>query len=240
LPAKILKEMGNPTPEEMKAVSIANRKVSPKRRKHPEPVKKDFNYDIVSNRVLREIGDQEAVAAFLQHDDPRYRELARSLMDKEFDSKSFRALYQRVGLTMVDIIDAFRKYCLDRAVIAIAKGTPTVAQGVIEDASPHMQLCPRCDAHGWVPDVNEEGEDIKRVCPQCDGEKKIRVMGDKDSKKLVFESTGLVKQAPAVAIQQNFNVPPMEQQIKELGDAGRQEESQSQKGSSEDQASWED
>ena len=51
----------------------------------------------------------------------------------------------------------------------------------------------------------ERVEGLARItCPVCDGTKKVRVIGDKAARDLVFESIGLTgKRPPGVAIQQN-------------------------------------
>jgi hypothetical protein len=208
-PKDILKTIVDPTPEQMKEVSEAVIKQHPQRELAESP-----RHRHLARQIYQEMTPEDAIMAFVEHEDPRFRELARSLQDKNLKKRTLQYLYQRVGLTMVDMVDAFQKFHLHRAMIAMAKGMPVVAKGVVEDASPRKEFCPRCDGLGWVPEISKSDEEIQRVCPQCKGDKEIRVMGDKDSKKLLFESTGLIKQAPGVAIQQNFNVAPMETLVK--------------------------
>jgi hypothetical protein len=86
---------------------------------------------------------------------------------------------------------------------------------VAEDAESRMTACSRCDGTGKVNDAIpvSEQEPIVRVCPVCEGTRKMRVIGDNASRDLVFESIGLTgKKGPTIAIQQNFGL------ASELGD----------------------
>jgi phage FluMu protein Com len=157
----------------------------------------------VARRIFSTIGRHEVIESLLHGNDERMMQLVHALMDQKFDKVSFMVLCRRHGITPVDIVDAFRKYKLDQAVIDIARSMPHVAQDTVEDALSSMVLCERCDGKTWVPDVNKEGEEIERKCPMCKGAGEVRQKGDNKSKELIFKSGGLIKDVPGAAVQVN-------------------------------------
>ncbi len=216
-PVALMNSVDNLSVADMRAIAAEKNRKQSEEAQSPLVAKRRENLDLATAaRIYKDIGADEAVEIFTHTNDPRFRELMRTLSDPSYNKMTFQALYHRVGLTSVDIVEACRRYGLDRAVIKLSKRTPEMAENLMEDALPKMEFCPRCDGKGWVPDIDDEdNKAIKRTCPQCEGKCKIRIMGDKESKKMVMDSMGLIKQQPLLAVQNNnFMVPPMEEFVK--------------------------
>jgi hypothetical protein len=137
------------------------------------------------------------------------------LRSPAYADKSIKQLYRKVGLTMFDVVEVFRKYGWARAIVKGAQGAPKVMEGAVEDALPKTEGCPQCNGKGWIFDIDKDKKEVTLDCPKCRAKGTIRIAGDKESKKAVFESIGVLKPPQTnIAIQNNMSVPPMEQLVR--------------------------
>jgi len=168
---------------------------------------KDTPADI-SERIYQTIGKQDIVESFVHTGDDRYLELARSLLDGKHDENTCQQLYKRVGLSSLDVIEAFRRYKLDQAIINIHQEIPTVSKDLMEDAKSYSDLCPRCEG---LTTVKVAGQDEE--CPRCGGCGIIKMKGDSRAREMAFKATGMI-QDKVISINQNFGpMQPMDQVI---------------------------
>jgi hypothetical protein len=192
-----------PSKEEFLATPVR----TPAQMREVKNTRKDTPADI-SERIYEAIGHKDLVESFVHTGDDRYVELARSLLDGKHDNSTFQQLYKRVGLTSLDVIEAFRRYKLDQAIINIHQEIPTVSKDLMEDAKSYPDLCPRCQGLTTVQVAGKEEE-----CPRCKGHGIIKMKGDSKAREMAFKATGII-QDKVISINQNFGpMQPMDQVI---------------------------
>lgn len=157
-------------------------------------------HDITIKRFYDEVGREEITEALSHSPDPRVEQLLELIYDPDFKNYSFARLCQKVGLTLGDIIDAFRRYQVGLGIIAMAKKAPKIMSDTAADAESTLSACMSCRGTGTI---EEDGEE--RPCPSCLGEGSFRVPGHEKSRELFFKTMGLIgKKGPLVA--QQFNI----------------------------------
>lgn len=141
-----------------------------------------------------EVNMPEFKAALEYSNDPKFQMLMFALGNPRLQSCSFAELCRRCQLSITDVTALWRNHQIQRGMLRMMNHMPQVMEDTAEDAKAHTHKCARCDGTGKL-----EGETINKrinpVCPECHGDGKIRVVGDKDARQLVFESAGL-KKAP--------------------------------------------
>ena len=147
--------------------------------------------------------------------DTRFEKLWALMLDQAHRHTSFVALCNLAGISLTDLYDFWHKHQLHAGLIEMLNHVPKVLGDVGVDAESRNTACNRCDGQGKVLDIipGSDVEPEERLCPVCEGSGKMRVVGDKAARDLLFESIGLTgKRPPMVAIQQNFGLES------ELGD----------------------
>ena len=89
-----------------------------------------------------------------------------------------------MGLSSIDLLDAFRNFQLLRGIIEMSRVAPEIMADVAEDARSRMETCKGCQGEGTVN---------TRRCPQCEGEGLTRVPGDYRARKLIFQALRLIE-----------------------------------------------
>ena len=132
-------------------------------------------------------------------DEQKYKSLRALMFDVRYKNWSFQAKCRQAKVTLSDLHNIWKDYNLHKGLIRMATHTPKVMEDVAVDAQSRIVNCIKCNALGVI------GEAEDQPCPDCFGEGKIRVAGDSESRKLMFETMGMTgKKGPMVAIQQNF------------------------------------
>lgn len=148
--------------------------------------------------------------------DEKFSTLARLMLDPVRRNQSFASKMIIAGVTLPDLYDFWSKHQLHAGLLRMLYRVPKVLSDTAKDAEAHETACNRCDGLGTVvdmiPGVDDPGP--PRICPVCDGSKKMRVVGDRDCRESVFDALGLnaKKSGTSVNIQQNFGLEA------ELGD----------------------
>lgn len=159
--------------------------------------------DKAMKTFYNEVDMPEFKAALEYSNDPKFQMLMFALGNPRLRGHSFAELCRRCQLSIIDITNLWRNHQVQRGMLRMMNHMPQVMEDTAEDAKAHVHTCTRCDGLGKL-----EGETINKrvnpVCPECHGDGKIRVIGDKDARALVFESAGL-KKAPQ-GTQVNVNV----------------------------------
>ena len=135
-------------------------------------------------RLATTLSQDEMAGALHSSTDERVHRLAEMMGDPAFAHFSLGKLCQRVGLTSIDLLNAFRNYQLLRGIVEMSRVAPEVMANVAEDARSRMEICKGCEGKGTVN---------ARRCPQCEGEGLTRVPGDHRSRKLMFQTLGLIE-----------------------------------------------
>ncbi len=155
----------------------------------------------VLRRLADAIGRETLMQALELADDQRLRTLADMLADPAYSRCTFAKLCEKASVRMTEVVDAFRRYKLDEGVVAMYQHLPEVMEDTAQDAKSRSETCGRCKGEGKIAQDDSSATD----CPQCAGTGIMRVPGDADSRKLVFETAGLVGRRGLMLAQQ-FNI----------------------------------
>lgn len=155
--------------------------------------------DLPVKRFFQTI-DNDQLEMFLDEHD-KYAPFLAALRSAEYQHMTYAKIMQRFNVTLHELNSLYRDGQRNIGLFSMSSHLPKVMEDVSIDAESKMVVCPRCDGELLV----KNSEDKPKVCPECDGAGKIRQVGDKHARDLVFESVGLTSQkGPIVAIQQNF------------------------------------
>jgi len=135
-------------------------------------------------RLATTLSQDELVGALHSSADERAVRLLQMMGDPAFAQFSLGKLCQRVGLTSIDLLNAFRNYQLLRGIIEMSRVAPEIMADVAEDARSRMETCKGCQGEGMIN---------TRRCPQCEGEGVARVPGDYRARKLMFQTLRLIE-----------------------------------------------
>lgn len=200
--------------------STATRKIQTR---NGEPVL--AKHDPIYQRFFESIKTDDLEDALSRSDNKKLIEFLRLLVKPNFKSTrngektaySIATIAKSCNLTLAELNSFWRDSNLARARDIAFAGIPVVMSDVVTDASNTQVVCPRCDGLGELdtgPDYDTEGREKKRkkstarTCPECDGLGKVKKSGDIESRKLLFETTGLTgKKGPMIAIQNNSFAP---------------------------------
>ncbi len=172
--------------------------------------------DPLMKRFEKNVPRDEVVEALSHHMEanPRVNQLVQMLLDPTYVNHAMGTLCSKVGLSLHEVMDYFRKTHMDVGLMRLYKHVPDVLEDVAEDAKRSIKTCWKCFGDGKVPKNKEESAE----CPECGGKGKLMVKGDDNARKLVFEAAGLTgKTGPLVAQQFNFaGVIPTEDHAKDI------------------------
>ncbi len=149
---------------------------------------------------VKELGlGEEFHECLADQEEQKFKTLRALMFDVRYRHLSFAAKCRQSRVTLTDLNNIWKDYNLQKGMIRMATHTPQVMEDVAVDAKSRIVACVKCQGLGVI------GEAGNQPCPDCFGEGKIRVAGDSESRKLMFETMGLAgKKGPMVAIQQNF------------------------------------
>ena len=135
-------------------------------------------------RLADSLSQDEMAGALYCSTDERAVRLLQMMTDPAYSRFTLAKLCERVGLTSMDLLDAFRNFQLLRGIIEMSRMAPEVMADVAEDARSRMETCKGCQGKGMIN---------TRRCPQCEGEGLRRVSGDYRARKLMFQALGLIE-----------------------------------------------
>lgn len=124
-------------------------------------------------------------------------------------NKSLARIARDLGITSIQIAEAYRDQKMQGGLVRMFKHIPDVMEDVAIDAKSTTKMCRTCMGIGVVV---PEGIDTKAMstmerndyeCKDCKGKGEVRVAGDADARKLVFEAAKLTGKSPLVAVQNN-------------------------------------
>lgn len=163
----------------------------------------------VSNfRTEIELDDLVSVLSIHAKSKPACSAMLDLLQFEENHTVPLARLCLEADLDWSEFVQLFKDFKLDSAAIIAHREFPDLMRDTMEDAKTKEVACPRCFGVGHV-DAAEVGLQNKLdgpvACPDCLGEKKIRRIGDRTARLIVFESLGQIKKrGPMVAINQQF------------------------------------
>lgn len=159
--------------------------------------------DQLAKRFEKNLSREDTVAVLAHHTEgnPRVEALVARLLDPEYKDVALGTLCERVGLSIHQLMDFYRKTKMDEGVMRVHKHVPDILEDTAKDALRTEESCWKCQGEKEIKD----GEGKKSPCPECKGKGTIIVKGDTDARKLIFETVGLTgKKGPLIA--QQFNL----------------------------------
>ncbi len=108
--------------------------------------------------------------------------LRNAMCDPDFRRYGVAQLCHHVGVSISDLYEVWRSYQHSVGLIRALGHVPDILDDIAVDARSKDRPCPACRGTG----VTEEGE-----CLTCEGNKRVRISGDIDSRKLILEATGI-------------------------------------------------
>lgn len=172
--------------------------------RHHRPIPDSPALDIPVKQFYSSINQEVLELALGEHD--KYAGFLASLHSPDYTRHSFAAKMRAFNITLHELNILYQDTNRNIGLFGMADKLPKIMEDVAEDAQSRQVSCPRCDGEGELPTgEDEEGIPTFKICPECSGTRKIRQVGDKHSRDLVFESMKLTGvKGPMVAIQQNF------------------------------------
>lgn len=153
--------------------------------------------------------------------DPRFRMLFEAISSPKLHKCSFAELCRRCGLGIHDISNIYRDHQKHRGLMRAYNHMPQILEDTAVDAQTRVVTCDLCNGVGKVFGEDAVNQQESSICPKCHGDGKVRIVGDKDSRKLMFETAGLSKGGAQTAVQVNVGgaVPSLEDMVAEVEDA---------------------
>jgi len=183
-----------------------------KRDKHGRRIPADdgsASKDAAMRRFAQTVPGSEFNEALLASTEQRYQDLLRARLDPQYKDVSFAVLCKKFSISLQDADDLWRSHQLHTGMMEAMNHYPRIIKDIAEDSYTRMAACSRCDGEGMVSvGTTEDGVATKKkICPVCEGEGKMRAVGDKASRDHYLESVGVIgKKVPSNAIQMNFGL----------------------------------
>lgn len=121
-------------------------------------------------KALDQAKNQKAFAVFQMLCDPAYR------------NHSLARLCEKAGLSFLELVDLFRVFRLDEALLVMLTHVPQVMEDTAISALNKTVVCEACAGSGQT-----DGH----ACTKCVGQGQIMIPGDPQAQRLVFEAVGL-------------------------------------------------
>jgi len=147
--------------------------------------------------------------------DPRFKMLFLALSTPKMMNHSFAELCRRCKLTLKELTELWRDHNLHAGMIRMMGHLPEVMEDTIIDAKSRMVDCPDCQGKGKI-EQERRGLPSMVICKSCYGDGRVRLIGDKGSRELVFESVGLKRGGMQITQNVNIGEPSHEDEVKEL------------------------
>ena len=140
-------------------------------------------------------------------------------MDPAYKNWSVAAILRRFNLSLPDCVELWRNFHHNIGLVKMLPHVPQVYVDTVEDAKSRSITCPECRGEGELVDgKDDEGTPITRTCHVCDGTKKVRIVGDKAAREIVFESMNMTgKRAPMIAVQNNYDSGDLNASLRMVG-----------------------
>jgi hypothetical protein len=163
--------------------------------------------DTVFRRLERSLPRDELMQIFDSSADERFHQLFMFMSDPYIGKKSLPQLAKECGLSYAQVLQAITRGRLDQGMLRMSAHVPQVMEDVAIDAKSKVVTCANCEGakviavteiveeEGKRPQVvqklDDEGRPMWKKCLVCDGVGKLRQVGDKASREILFETMRL-------------------------------------------------
>lgn len=135
--------------------------------------------------------------------------IAQLLLDSRYDGQPVTRLCRLAGLTVADLLVAYRKALVAKAhikaAVSIAERIPAVVDDVLRRAAPHDLPCDACQGLGETRPRATKADPlpIPVPCSRCRGSGQTHHLPDLDRQKLALELAQLSQKSGGIFVQQN-------------------------------------
>lgn len=121
--------------------------------------------------------------------DPMLKQLSRIILNPMPQDKlsSVSSLAENLGITSRQFTNGLKDLMRDEGFVRMAQHLPVVMEDVALDAMSHDLECSTCKGLGQV--IKDE---VAEACTKCAGKGTVRVLGDTDRLRLLFETFELI------------------------------------------------
>lgn len=113
-------------------------------------------------------------------------------------------LCRKAGVSMNQIMNLMKDTAIAEGTVRMFTALPQVMEDVGQDAKTRTRTCSVCMGVGSVV-IDAEVEGTKRFCLNCEGTGKVREIGDRHARDLLFETAELTNRKVPL-INQNFDL----------------------------------
>lgn len=163
----------------------------------------------------------EALAAAGTSDE-KAEMLMMMLMDPAFKRSSLPMLAKQCGLSYAAVLKIITNHRIDQGILKMSAHAPQVLEDIAIDAKSRLVPCPACKGVGTIVKAKDkEGGPIDvETCWSCEGEGKLRKVGDADARKLLMETMGLTGKKGPLVVQQfnNGSAPTMDEAVSSVSE----------------------
>ncbi len=167
----------------------------------------------VKVRVMRRLGRDRLLECLRYCDDRRLLRFAHALADPANDERELDQVYRECGLSVVDLLGAFRRFQLDLAMLDLFEWLPAVSRDAARVALSRRGNCRRCDGLKKVPIAEDKPDGPSRMCPECRGKGYVRVSGDAAARAAVLDAAGVTGKKQVVQVNHRFGAEAFESDI---------------------------
>lgn len=150
-----------------------------------------------------------------QPEESRLRSLL-ALMTADYSSYTHPPLLvtlcKKAGVTMQDIMNLMKDHAVAEGTVKMMLSLPQVMEDVGQDAKTRVRTCTVCLGRGHVTIAEQDadgkltGDSHEEDCLNCEMTGKVREIGDKHSRELLFETAELTNKPRGPLINQNFDL----------------------------------
>jgi hypothetical protein len=169
------------------------------RRKHKM---KQVSKENAMRTFYKEIDLPEFKEALTYSKDPKYQMLLYAINNPRMRECSFALLCKRCGLSLSEVASLWKDHNMSIGMMRAMGHVPQVMEDIAIDSKSRVVDCTRCSGEGKLHNELYNNM-LHAICPECHGDGKIRIVGDKDARGLLYESVGLRKTG---GINQNMNI----------------------------------
>lgn len=173
------------------------------------PAKKVFTtaqeklVDEICDEYLESHTSTEVLRTALAHDSSaKAQKFLAELLNPRNNKLKLSRIARKVGVEAMDIERILRSHSLSTALTTYVTAAPSIAKDVVDDSMSYDDICPRCDGLGKFKPTEKSK---LKICPRCKGKGEIRVAGNNDARRLIYDR--IEPRSKSGGFNINLNIP---------------------------------